>query len=210
MSNRILIVEDEAVTAMDMKQELITLGYEVVGIEDNADDADRATGELRPDLVLMDIRLYGSVDGIEAATNLRGKYHVPIVFLTAHSDTATLQRAIEASPFGYLLKPFQIRELKVTIEVAIFKHRKEEQVRHLVNDLTAALEKVRLLSGLLPICAWCKKIRDEKGKWHVVEEYVQTHSEAKFTHGACPDCCGRLYAQIDTILTSATDPAAEK
>ena len=196
MHTRILIVEDEAITALDISRELISLGHEVVGVADNAADAVRIAGELKPGLVLMDIRLSGDIDGITAASAIRGNEDIPIVFLTAHADESTLERALNAAPFGYILKPFHNRELKVCIEVALYKHRKESEMRLLVLELEAALSKVKLLSGLLPICASCNKIRDETGQWHRIEEYITAHSEAEFTHGVCPECVKNLYPEL--------------
>lgn len=195
--SRILIVEDEAITALDLKQELITLGYEVVGIADNAVDAVKAANTLKPDLVLMDIRLSGDEDGVIAASAIRGSDDLPVVFLTAHADEATLQRALNTSPFGYILKPFQVRDLRVSIEVALYKHQKERQVRQLVQQLTDALKSVRVLSGLVTMCAHCKKIRDPNNRWQHMEAYLEGHSEAKFSHGLCPDCQHSMYPKID-------------
>ncbi len=203
MSTRILIVEDEAITALDLKRELLSLGHEVVGIADNAADAVKIAEELKPGLVLMDILLRGDMDGITAASAIRGDDDIPVVFLTAHSDEATLERALNAAPFGYILKPFQARELKVTIEVALYKHAKESEVRRLVIELEAALAKVKLLSGLLPICASCNKIRDEEGEWHIIEKYIAAHSEAEFTHGICPRCVEKLYPELAGVDGSA-------
>ena len=188
MTTRILIVEDEAVTALDLKRELSALGYEVVGIADNASDAALSAASLRPDLVLMDIHLAGSVDGIVTACAIRGSDDLPVVFLTAHADEATLTRALTASPFGYVLKPFQVRELRVAIEVALYKHAREAEIRALVVELEAALAQVKRLSGLLPVCSWCKKIRNADDQWLQFEEYICKHSEADFTHGICPEC----------------------
>src|SRR6266446_2154628 len=139
MPTRILIVEDEAITALDLKRELISLGHEVVGTADNAADAVKATEELKPGLVLMDVRLSGDIDGITAASAIRGNDDIPVVFLTAHSDESTLDRAVNAAPFGYILKPFQARELRVCIEVALYKHSKEMEIRRLVVELQEAL-----------------------------------------------------------------------
>ena len=196
MSTRILIVEDEAVTALDLKRALLGLGYEVVGIADNASDAVNSAASLRPDLVLMDIHLAGSVDGIAAASAIRGADDLPVVFLTAHADKDTLARALTASPFGYVLKPFQVRELRVSIEVALYKHAREAEIRALVVELEAALAKVKLLTGLLPICSWCKKIRNADDQWLQFEEYICKHSEADFTHGICPECEAQYLAKL--------------
>src|SRR6185369_5756989 len=152
-----------------------------------AEDAVKLAQERKPDLVLMDIRLSGDLDGIVAASAIRGREDVPIIFLTAHSDQATLERALAASPFGYILKPFHTRELKVTIEVALYKHAREKEYRELIKELNAALSRVKALSGLLPICSGCKRIHDEQGHWCDIEEYIRTHSEAGFSHGICPE-----------------------
>ncbi len=196
MGTRILIVEDEAITALDLQRELLLQGHEVVGIAHTAADAVKAAGDLKPGLVLMDILLAGEMDGITAASVIRGNDEIPVVFLTAHSDQATLERALGAAPFGYLVKPFQPRELKVTIEVALYKHAKEAETRRLVMELQAALAKVKVLGGLLPICAGCSRIRDGRGVWHEIEDYVTAHSEAEFTHGICPRCEETLYPEL--------------
>jgi len=195
MHTRILIVEDEAITALDLKRELIALGYEVVGTADNARDAVKLAATTKPSVVLMDICLADNEDGIVAASVIRAEDNVPVIFLTAHSDQATLERALNASPFGYILKPFQIREVRVCIEVALYKHQKEDEVRQLVVELTAALERVKVLTGLLPICASCKKIRGDDQQWHHLETYLESHSEVRFSHGVCPDCRETLYAK---------------
>ncbi|MEQ1859164.1 MAG: response regulator [Chthoniobacteraceae bacterium] len=190
MATRILVIEDEAITALDLKRELIALGFDVVGVEDNAHDAVRAAETLRPDLVLMDIQLAGGTDGITAASVIRGNGNIPVVFITAHSDRATLSRALAASPFGYVLKPFQVRELEVGIELALYKHAKEIEVRALVQDLETALANVRQLTGLVAICSACKKIRGADGCWQPLESFLSEHTGAKFSHGLCPDCGG--------------------
>jgi diguanylate cyclase (GGDEF)-like protein len=122
---RVLIVEDEAITALDLSTELTGLGYEVCGVVDTAADAVRLTVETRPSLVLMDVRLANGCDGIETARVICSRHDTAIVFLTAHSDESTLARALEVSPFGYLIKPFRARDLKVAIELALAKHARD-------------------------------------------------------------------------------------
>lgn len=118
---RILVVEDEAVTAMDLKSNLIQLGYEVTDIVSSGKDAVRAAGESHPDLVLMDITLNGPMNGIEAAREIRESLDIPVIFLTAHADTETLGRAKTAEPLGYLSKPSGINTLMSTLEIALYK-----------------------------------------------------------------------------------------
>lgn len=146
----------------------------------------------------MDIRLKGPKDGIEAARYIRQHLKVPIVFLTAHSDQATLNRAKETTPFGYVLKPFQERDLIVAIEMATHMHHLEKRVSERTAELEATIVKlqrafneIKVLRGLLPICAWCKKIRNDTGYWQDLEVYLINHTEAEFTHGICPDCMAR-------------------
>ena len=119
---RILIIEDEAITVAALRRELAEMGHEVVGDAASAREAVRAAEATKPDLVLMDITLADEYDGIVAATAIRGNLGLPVVFLTAHGDDATMERAILAGPFGYLLKPFTTQELKAAIEVALHKH----------------------------------------------------------------------------------------
>jgi len=122
---RILIVEDESIVALDMRYRMDALGYEVVGLCDNADAAIREALAKKPDLVLMDIQLKGEMDGIKAAEIIRQSADIPVVYVTAFADTETLQRVKSTQPFGYIIKPFQEREVSVALEMALEKHRYE-------------------------------------------------------------------------------------
>lgn len=126
---RVLIVEDEALIAEELKGHLQGLNYRVLGHVDTGDKAICCALEMCPDLILMDIRLKGAMDGILAAESIRESIDVPIVYLTAHSDLETLRRAKASSPFGYILKPFQERELFVAIEMALQRHQVERALR---------------------------------------------------------------------------------
>jgi CheY-like chemotaxis protein len=126
---RILIAEDEAIIATALKSELVSLGYEVVGITDTAEDVVRAAGELNPDVVFMDITLKGVLDGITAAVAIRGRTGAPVVFLTAHADDKTMKRSVFAGPFEYILKPFTRKELQTAVEVSLQKRQAELQAR---------------------------------------------------------------------------------
>jgi diguanylate cyclase (GGDEF)-like protein/PAS domain S-box-containing protein len=137
----ILIVEDEFILASDLRLRLRDLGYAVTGTAATGADALALVDYRHPDLVLMDIRLRGPMDGIAAALEIRRRWRVPVVFLTAHGDDDTLQRANLAEPFGYILKPFEDRELRTLIEIALYKHRAEEEIRRL-SDLYATLSQI--------------------------------------------------------------------
>ncbi len=126
---RILIVEDEAITVAALKRELVGLGYQIAGVATEAEAAVALADQLKPDVVLMDITLPGKLDGITAAVAIRGHVGAPVVFLTAHADAGTMERAMLAGPFGYLLKPFTGHELKAALEVARHQHSKETEHR---------------------------------------------------------------------------------
>ncbi len=119
---RALIVEDEILIAEELKERLSRLGFSVIAAVDSADEGIAIATRERPDLVLMDIRLKGKKDGLQAAKEIRQQVDVPIVYLTAHSDQLTVDRAKETEHDGFILKPFQRRELQTTIEVAMQRH----------------------------------------------------------------------------------------
>ncbi len=386
---KILIVEDQRTTAKKIKGDLEKFGYEITAIVEAGEDVLERVNGNKPDLALMDIILKGKMDGIEAAKNLQAKYDIPVVYLTAYADEDLFGRALLTEPFGYLIKPFEGRELNTTIRAALYKHHTEKQLRQykhnmeklvdektlqmlatstvlgnkgllkqhvddhirklhrvieqtpalvvitdtkgvieyanpaftkltgyavdevigknpkvlksgtqssefykkmwdtiisgrdwsnemcnrkkdgsvywelayvtplrdtrgnisnfvktsediterklmeeelkkshreleskvikrtedlsktnaqlqkeieerkkLINELEEALTQVKTLSGFIPICASCKKIRDDKGYWDHLEQYLREHSNAEFTHSICPDCQKELYKQI--------------
>jgi two-component system cell cycle sensor histidine kinase/response regulator CckA len=125
----IIIVEDEGLIALDLKKKLQQVGYTVPLIADNATEALLGVELLRPSLVLMDIRLRGAQDGIETADQIRRRFHVPVMFVTAHADLATLDRARIAEPFGYIVKPFHSVDFRAQIEMALWKHKMEQKLR---------------------------------------------------------------------------------
>ena len=126
---QILVVEDENIVAKDIQHRLMQLGYHIPVVASSGEEALKKAEETRPDLVLMDIRLKGAMDGVEAAEQLRLRFKIPIVYLTAFADHETLQRAKVTEPFGYILKPFAERELYTCIEVALYKHQMEQKFR---------------------------------------------------------------------------------
>ncbi len=139
----ILVVEDEQIVAVDLESVLERLGYHVAGIAATSEQACRAAAQSEPDLVLMDIRIDGPVDGIETARRIRQRRDVPIVFLTAYTDRETLDRAKEIGPHGYLVKPFAERDLQATIEMALEKGAMDRRLRKSRQDLQTILDAQR-------------------------------------------------------------------
>ncbi len=142
---RILIVEDEAVTAMDLQTRLFQLGYDVPAMVTSGEEAIRIAAELQPDLVLMDITLDGQMNGIEAAEALWTSNYIPVVFLTAHDDILTIQNAQVSQPYGYITKPYSMGNLQSTIETALYKHETDVRLRDVSEALirkNAELERL--------------------------------------------------------------------
>jgi two-component system cell cycle sensor histidine kinase/response regulator CckA len=140
--SRVLIVEDDSIIAMELEDRLQGLGYEVCASTSSGEDAIETTGEMRPDLVLMDVRLAGAVDGVQAAAEIRDRFDIPVVYLTAYADQKTVERAKITEPYGYIIKPFQERELQTAIEIALYKHQIERKLKDSERWLAATLRSI--------------------------------------------------------------------
>jgi two-component system, response regulator PdtaR len=185
---RVLVVEAESSFSADLEARLHRLGYDVADRVGTAEAAIRKAKDARPDVVLMDIELDGVMHGTDATRYIQQTLKVPVIYLSASSNDTTIVRARDTEPFGFILTPFDERELKVAIEMAVFRHRMEMEREELIHQLQHALAQVEALSGLLPICAECKKVRDDGGYWSQVEAYIEQRTKARFSHGLCPDC----------------------
>lgn len=139
---KILIVEDESIVARETQRRLESLGYTVVAIVPSGKEAIKRAAELHPDLVLMDIMLKGDMDGIEAAEQIGARFNIPTVYLTAYGDDAILQRAKITEPFGFILKPFEEKELHTTIEMALYKHRMESKLKESQRWFATTLKSI--------------------------------------------------------------------
>jgi len=144
-SKRIMIVEDEGITAMSIKRSLEEKGYTVTSAVSTGEEAIQKAGEDRPDLVLMDIVLNGKMDGVEAAWQIQSRLNIPIVYITAYSDDKMISRVKGSSPYGYLMKPFDEREILVTIEIALTKHGMERKLRESERELIHHREQLAVV-----------------------------------------------------------------
>jgi len=187
----ILIVEDDFIVASMLQNNLIGLGYTVVGMTANGEEAIALTEKHRPSLVLLDIRLQGSMDGIETARQIHELFDIPVVYVTAHSDDQTFFRAIETTLYGYLIKPVTISALRTTIEVALEKFRVEESLRqanHKLNLLTTITRHdVRnTLTALMNMVDLAMmKTTDPAFRDHLTKEgklLAQIQRQIEFTH----------------------------
>jgi AmiR/NasT family two-component response regulator len=207
---RVLIVEDNRMISEIVKTLLKQAGYAVVGVATNGLEAVEMTKTSRPDVILMDIEM-PDMDGIEATQLIYERYPTPVVILTAYETPDLVEKASEAGVGAYLTKPTTTQQLERAITVAMARfddimelrrlnadlQARNEEREKLIAELQMALAKVKTLSGLLPICASCKKIRDDGGYWHQVEVYIRDHSEAEFSHSLCPDCAKKFYEQLE-------------
>ncbi|MDQ3250264.1 MAG: response regulator, partial [Chloroflexota bacterium] len=139
---QILVVEDEGVVALELQSRLEAMGYAVVGLAASGEAAVEKAAALTPDLVLMDIRLKGKLDGVMATEQIRTRFHLPVVFLTAFADEQTLQRAKVSEPYGYVLKPFEERALQIAIEIALYKHRMQRALVESEQRLAITLDSI--------------------------------------------------------------------
>ncbi len=163
----ILLVEDEGLIARDLEDTLTRLGYRVSGIASEGAEAIEMARELHPQLVVMDVSLRGDVDGIEAACAIQEDAPVPVIFLTGHSDTETLQRAVLTGPLGYLIKPFQEADLRCAIEVAIHKHRSDIERREREEHLRRSAENLSLIDELT-------QLKNRRGFFELAEQALKS------------------------------------
>jgi CheY-like chemotaxis protein len=119
VDSKILIVEDDFIVAIDLKIHLEKMGYHVLDITDNGNDALKKTREKNPDLILMDIHLKGNIDGIDTAQKINNLYHVPVIYVTGYNDKNTIKRANITEPFGYIVKPFEDKEIQMLIGMVV-------------------------------------------------------------------------------------------
>ncbi len=198
---RVLIAEDDFLVGEMIRGVLDELGYESAGTASDGRKAVEMTETLRPDVVIMDIKM-PEMDGVQATQAIQRRCPTPVVVLTAYDEPELLQKTSAAGVGAYLVKPPRAAEMERAIEIARARFQDMLELRNLNTalesrnrDLREALANVKTLRGLLPICSSCKKIRDDAGYWRQVEEYFSEHSEVDFSHGLCPDCLKRMFPE---------------
>ncbi|MCP4135009.1 MAG: PAS domain S-box protein [bacterium] len=193
--SRILIVEDEGLNALFLEKKLISIGYDVVGVVSSGEEALVLSDELRPDIVLMDIILDGEMDGIEASREIKEKFNVPIIYVSAHSDLPTLERARETEAYGYIVKPAKAEEVSAAIEVALYKNKiemklKESEFRYkeLSEDLDKKLREseYRHLWNVYSQSTFPTLVMDKHGK--IVDYNRAMETLTGYAHEEMPDC----------------------
>ncbi|NQU64119.1 MAG: response regulator [SAR324 cluster bacterium] len=181
----LVLIVDDSLENVRLLEHLLTIsGYQTA----SAKDGKIALAYLQknaPDLILLDIMMPG-LNGYEVcieAKQIEDVKDIPIIFLSAKSDTEDLVKGFEAGGVDYITKPFKTAELLARIKTHV--------------ELKQARDEIHMLRGIIPICAGCKKIRDDKGLWKQIESYIEEHSKAQFSHGLCLDCAQKLYGKSE-------------
>lgn len=165
----------------------------------------------KPDLILLDVMM-PVLDGYEVCSRLKADPNttdIPIIFLTAKTESSDIVKGFELGAVDYVTKPFTPAELLARVKTHLELRQSKIALEQNVKELKDALEHVKQLSGLLPICAHCKKIRNDSGYWQQVEVYIENHSEAQFTHGFCPDCIQQYYPEYADPATDSSEHTHE-
>ncbi len=208
----ILIVDDSVDNRLLFKYILENAGYTDVLTAGSAHDVFKVLGVENPseadsvvDLILMDIMM-PEMDGIEACRQIKSVERlrdIPIIMVTAKTEEKAIEDAFSVGAMDYITKPLRGIELLVRSRSALSlkkeidrRKNREQELLNLNRELKNSIETIKTLRGLIPICANCKKIRDDKGYWNQIESYIQKHSEAEFSHGICPECARKLYPEL--------------
>jgi len=187
----ILIVDDERLN-IKLLTELLRSKYKIMAAKNGEQALKAARGDVTPDLILLDIMMPG-IDGYEVCKRLKADEktkHIPVIFVTAVTETQDAAKGFQAGAVDFIQKPLNLVMAKARVELHIKLHKT-------MAELKEALSQVKKLSGLLPICMHCKKIRDDKGYWNQIEAYIDNHSEAQFSHSICNECAEKHYPDLD-------------
>ena len=199
----ILIVDDDPTNLQLLYEYLQDAGFRVLIAEDGESALQRACHTL-PNIILLDVMM-PDIDGFETCRRLKESeqtQNIPIIFMTALSDTVDEVKGLQLGAVDYITKPIQVETVLARLnthlkiqEMQQALQQQNEELQFKNQLLQEALDTVKTLRGLLPICANCKSIRDDAGYWHQVEDFIKTHSEADFSHSICPDCFLKLYPE---------------
>jgi CheY-like chemotaxis protein len=194
----ILIAEDDPVSRRILEATLVRAGYDVVVTSNGNDAWVVLRGDNAPLLAVLDVMMPG-IDGLEVCRRVRqlpASTPAYLILLTALGSKEAIVRGIEAGANDYLSKPFDRDELRARVGVGMQMLELQKRLRERVSELEQALSQVKQLQGMLPICSYCKKIRNDQNYWQKVEGYISDHTDVEFSHGICPDCHTRVAGEI--------------
>lgn len=194
---KVLIAEDDPISRKLLQANLKAMSHEVIAAEDGSEATQMLSDHPEVRLAILDWMM-PSRDGTEVCRDLKADIERPytyVILLTAKTETDDLVRAFDVGADDYITKPFVADELKSRIRAGERVIELEDKLRTKISDLEETLALVKTLKGLVPICAWCKKIRDDADYWQDVEVYVQQHSAAEFSHSICPACLEKEFPE---------------
>jgi sigma-B regulation protein RsbU (phosphoserine phosphatase) len=195
---KILVAEDDAVARHLLNKILVKQGYDVELVTNGSDAWDSLQRPDAPPLAILDWMMPG-MHGVEVCRRVRedaGRKPTYVILLTARHDKEDVVTGLVAGADDYVTKPFNASELCARIAVGLRVLRLQTELEARIDELEAALSKVKRLEGLLPICSYCKNIRDDQNYWHQVDSYVSEHADVQFTHGICPSCYEKLVSPM--------------
>ena len=195
---KVLIAEDEIVSRRLLESALPRWGYDVVTATDGEEAWTLLQEPDAPTIMVLDW-LMPRLDGVEICRRIRAHPRlssVYIILLTSRADVEDVVQGLEAGANDYITKPFDAAELRARMQVGVRVVKLQTMLAERVREVEDALSRVKQLQGLLPICSYCKKIRDDQNYWHQVESYVGKHTDARFSHGICPDCTEKFRVEL--------------
>lgn len=206
---KILIAEDDVVSRRLLEATLVRWGYQVVAARDGREAWNVLQGEEPPPLAILDWMM-PNMDGLEVCRQARRFQSATppyLIILTAKGRGADVVTGLQAGANDYVVKPFDREELRARVQVGMRVVELQQSLADRVRALEDALARVKRLQGLLPICSYCKKIRDDQNYWQQVETYIAEHSEARFSHSICPACyTAEVKPQLDRLRRQQARP----
>jgi sigma-B regulation protein RsbU (phosphoserine phosphatase) len=196
--NRILIAEDHYVSRHLLERNLTNWGFDVKTAENGVEAVDVLESSDPPPIAILDWMM-PEMDGLEVCMRIRKQTDIPYVYLlllTAKSQKEEVAAGLDAGADDYVIKPFDPDELRARIKVGQRVVNLERALARKIHDLEAALLEVNEMRALLPICMYCKSVRDDREYWHQVDEYMHAHAGTEFSHGICPDCARKMKNEI--------------
>jgi phosphoserine phosphatase RsbU/P len=193
-TRRVLLAEDHYVSRHLLERNLQNWGFEVITVDNGEKAAEILSAEQAPDIAILDWMMPG-LDGVQVCQRVREQTHLPYVYLillTARSSKEEIAAGLDAGADDYVTKPFDPSELRARLKVGQRVVQLERTLKQRVSELQRALDDVRRLKQLLPICMYCKSVRDDKDYWRKIEEYIHTETGADVSHGICPVCMEKL------------------
>lgn len=187
-----LLIVDDVPANLHTLMEILGDSYRFIPAKNGEQCLKKLEEEVLPDLVLLDIMMPG-MDGYEVCERIKEDVRIqdiPVIFVTAISEIEDAARGFQTGAVDFIQKPLNPIMVKARVELHLKLHNTTE-------DLKKALSQVKLLSGFLPICSFCKKIRDDEGYWNQIELYIRNHSEAQFSHSICQECAQEHYPDLD-------------